>query len=189
MAQQHIYEQKENQPQKQKTSKAFELVLNGLLIAIVFIATKFIQFQLPGASTGGLVHLGNIMVFTIAIVFGPKRGFIAAAIGMALFDVLSGWASYAPITFIAKGIMAYIAGYIAYAGNKNGTSTLYNTLGIVLGGIAMIATYYIGEIFMLGNVLAPLANVPGNITQIVIGYVIAIPFAFALKKTPYFKNF
>lgn len=189
MAQHQTYETKETTKEKPKRSIAFELTLNGLLIAIVLVATMFIQFQLPGASSGGLVHLGNVMVFTIAIVFGPKRGFIAAAIGMSLFDILGPWIIYAPVTFIGKGLMAYITGCIAYLHGKNGESIIYNSLGIILGGIAMIATYYIGEIFMLGNIIAPLANVPGNITQIALGFVLGIPLAFALKKTKYFKNF
>ncbi len=169
-------------------SKAYETVLCGLLISLVFIFTKFVQFQLPGASGGGLVHLGNVMVFAFAIVFGPKRGFIAAAFGMGLFDILSGWVAYAPITFIGKGVMAYIAGTFAYMLNKNGESIIFNSIGILFGGIAMILTYYIGEAFMYGNMLTPIANIPGNITQIVIGFALGMPFAVILKKYKYFNK-
>ncbi|KMT23295.1 ECF transporter S component [Clostridium cylindrosporum] len=186
MAQEKLFEQ--NQNSTIKRSKIFEMVTCSLLIALVFVFTFFVQFTLPFASGGGLIHMGNVMVFVAAIVFGPRRGFIAAAFGMALFDVVSGWASYALITFISKGLMAYIAGTLAYTAGKQGKSVLFNSLGIILGGLVMIAGYYIGEIFMLGSFVAPLANIPGNITQIVIGFVLGLPLASILKRYKYFSN-
>ncbi|MEF9933892.1 MAG: ECF transporter S component [Clostridium sp.] len=192
MAQEKIYQQNQLGVTNTtiKRSKVTNLIINSLLIAIVMLTTQFIQIKLPGSSGGGLVHLGNVMVFAIAIVFGGKRAAIAAAVGMTFFDLLSPlYIVYAPITFIGKGLMAYIAGYIAYTNGKMGMSLPYNLLGIIFGGTAMIATYYIGEIFLLGNILTPLANVPGNITQIILGCILGVPLAFALKKVPYFKNF
>lgn len=69
-----------------------DIVETSLLIALVFIATRFINIRLPIASNGGLVHLGNTMLFISAIVFGNKKGACAGAFGMALFDLLSEWA-------------------------------------------------------------------------------------------------
>lgn len=107
---------------------------------------------------------------------------------MALFDILSPYAIYAPITFIGKGAMAYVAGTIAYMHSKNGFSFIYNSIGIIIGGIVMIAVYYAGEVIMYSNFLYPLSNIPGNITQIVIGYVIGMPLIFTMKKYKYFNN-
>lgn len=50
-----------------------DLVETALLIALVYIATRFINIRLPIAASGGLVHLGNTMLFIAAIVFGPKK--------------------------------------------------------------------------------------------------------------------
>lgn len=185
MAQEKILTENKN---KQTYSKVYELVVCSLLIALVFVFTSFVKITLPIAAGGGLIHLGNVMLFVAAIVFGPKRGFIAAAFGMAIFDIFSGYAHYAVITFIGKGIMAYVCGSIAYMAGKQGKSFLYNSLGIFVGGALMIAVYYIGEIFLLGNVLAPIANIPGNITQIVIGFVLGMPLASMLKRYRYFSN-
>ena len=69
-----------------------DLVETALLIALVYIATRFINIRLPIAASGGLVHLGNTMLFIAAIVFGPKKGAAAGAFGMGLFDLLSEWA-------------------------------------------------------------------------------------------------
>ena len=36
------------------------LVINALGIALVFVATMFINIRLPFAPNGGLIHLGNV---------------------------------------------------------------------------------------------------------------------------------
>ena len=40
-----------------------DMVETSLLIALVFIATKFINIRLPISINGGLVHLGTAMLF------------------------------------------------------------------------------------------------------------------------------
>ena len=164
-------------------SKTKELVLNGLLISLVFIATRFINIRLPISINGGLIHMGNVMLFMVAIVFGHKRGAASGAFGMAIFDILSGWMAWAPFTFVIRGLMGYVIGKIAYMNGKNGDSFLQNIVGIFSGGIIMIAGYYITEVVLYGNFIAPFTSVPGNIVQILIGALIGLPFAKALKKT------
>ena len=70
-------------------NQAKDFALNGVLIALVFIATYFIQIRLPISINGGLVHLGNVVLFTIAILFGRQKGAIAGAFGMGIFDVIT----------------------------------------------------------------------------------------------------
>jgi uncharacterized membrane protein len=82
---------------------------------LVFVATSFINIRLPILSSGGLVHLGNVFLFATAIILEKKMGAIAGAVGMAIFDLSSGWALWAPFTFIVRGIMGYIVGSIAYS--------------------------------------------------------------------------
>lgn len=59
-----------------------DLVETSLLIALVFVATKFINIRLPISINGGLVHLGTAMLFISAIVFGSKK---------VRYQVLLGW--------------------------------------------------------------------------------------------------
>lgn len=168
-----------------KTNSKFntrDIVETGLLIALVFIATRFINIRLPIASNGGLVHLGNTMLFIAAIVFGKKKGAIAGAFGMALFDLLSEWAIWAPFTFIVRGIMGYIIGSVAWSNNKNGNNMRTNIIAILISGLWMIVGYYITEIILYGSHIKAIASIPGNITQIVIGMIIGIPVAKILKK-------
>lgn len=159
-----------------------DIVETGLLISLVFIATRFINIRLPIASSGGLVHLGNTMLFISAIVFGKKKGAIAGAFGMALFDLLSEWAIWAPFTFVVRGVMGYIIGSIAWKDNKKGDSVLTNIIAIIISGVWMIFGYYLTEMILYGNHIKALASIPGNITQIVIGLIIGVPVAKVLKK-------
>ena len=159
-----------------------DLVETALLVALVYIATRFINIRLPIAASGGLDHLGNTMLFISAIVFGPKKGAAAGAFGMCLFDLLSEWAMWAPFTFVVRGIMGYIIGKIAWSNGREGNNMLVNIAGILVSGVWMIAGYYATEGILYGNWVSPVMSIPGNITQIVVGLVIGVPVAKALKK-------
>lgn len=163
-----------------------DIVISGILIALVFIATKFINIRLPISINGGLIHLGNTMLFLSAIVFGKKQGAISGAFGMGLFDILSGWVSWAPFTFIIRGVMGYIIGSIAWRSGRNGNIFMFNLIGIIVSGIWMIVGYYITEGVLYGNWISPATSIPGNIVQIVAGAVIGLPLITALKKTKVF---
>lgn len=175
-------EQKQNITLTQRNYAVKDLTLSALCIALVFIATKFINIRLPISVNGGLIHLGNVMLFSIAILLGKKKGAIAGAFGMAIFDLLSGWVIWAPFTFVVRGVMGYIIGSIANAKNRNGEKLSWNLFGIILAGIWMLFGYYVTEITIYGNWLAPVTSIPGNIVQIVFGAVLGIPLAASLIK-------
>ncbi|MEW9124394.1 MAG: ECF transporter S component [Thermotaleaceae bacterium] len=170
----------------QYKEKTKDLVVTSLLIALVFIATKFINLRLPISINGGLIHLGNTMLFTAALVFGKKKGAAAGAVGMGLFDVVSGWMLWAPFTFIIRGIMGYMIGSIAYAKGRNGNHMLWNLIAIFFSGLWMIGGYYITEGVLYGNWIAPVTSIPGNVLQILMGILLGLPLAAALKRTKLF---
>lgn len=167
-------------------SRTFDLILSSMLIALVFVATLLLNIKLP-TGNGGLIHLGTAMLFIVSILFGPKKGMIAGAVGMGLFDLVSGYALWAPITFFARGIQGYLVGKIAWSNGRNGNSFRFNLLATIISTPFMIAGYYIGEAIIFKSWLIPLASIPGDIVQTVIGLLVAIPVCVLLKKTPYFK--
>jgi uncharacterized membrane protein len=174
--------------QSRSRTQTFDLILTAMLIALVFVATFFLNIRLPIAANGGLVHLGTAMLFIASILFGPKKGAMAGAIGMGLFDLVSGWTLWAPFTFVVRGLQGYIVGKIAWSNGRNGTSVVFNLLGIILSVPVMLAGYYVCEGVLYGSWIAPLASIPGNLTQIVVGICIAIPVGVVLKKVPVFKS-
>lgn len=160
-----------------------EIALSGLFTAMVFIATMFINIRLPISINGGLIHFGNVILFTVSIVFGKRKGAIAGAFGMGLFDIVSGWAAWAPFTFVIRGVMGYLAGSIADFRGKGGGSFIFNLLAIFISGIWMLCGYYLAEVILYGNWLTPATSIPGNISQLVIGLLalILVPILKRIK--------
>lgn len=164
-----------------KDKKIYYLVLNALFIALVFLATEFVQIRLPISINGGLVHLGTAALFIIALNFGPKCGAIAGAFGMALFDIFSGWLLWAPFTFVGRGIMGYIIGRMNPPEKKKNPGMM--VLSIIISSAVMIGVYYICEGVLYGNWVAPVNSIPGNLMQVVIGTAVAFPVTAVMEKT------
>jgi uncharacterized membrane protein len=158
-----------------------------MLIALVFVATLLLNIKLPITANGGLVHLGTAMLFIASILFGPKKAAIAGAIGMGLFDIVAGWTLWAPFTIVARGLQGYIVGKIAWSNGRNGSSITFNIVATISSIPVMLAVYYLCEGILYNNWIAPMASIPGNIVQNVVGILVAIPVAIALKKISFFK--
>lgn len=169
-------------------SRTFDLILSAMLIALVFVATLTLNIKLPIKANGGLVHLGTGMLFIASILFGPKKGAIAGAIGMGLFDVVSGWTLWAPITIVARGLQGYIVGKIAWSNGRKGNSIAFNVLAMIISVPFMVAVYYVGEGILYANWVAPLTSIPGDLVQNVLGIIVAIPVCILLRKTPIFNK-
>ena len=168
-------------------TRTFDLVISAMLIALVFVSTSFLNIRLPIAANGGLVHLGTAMLFIISILFGPKKGALAGAIGMGLFDLVSGWTLWAPFTLIARGIQGYIVGKIAWGFNHKGKKLTFNIIAVIVSIPFMLAGYYICEAILFSNWMIPFASIPGNLVQNVVGIAIAIPVCSVLKKITLFN--
>lgn len=172
---------------KQKSS-TIDLVLSAMFITLVFVSTLFLNIKLPIAANGGLVHLGSSMLFIIAILFGPKKGAIAGAFGMGLFDLVSGWTLWAPFTFITRGLQGYIIGKIAWSNGRQGQSTTANIIAIIVSLPFMLGGYYICETVLYSSWIIPFASIPGNLVQNGVGLIVAIPVVIALKKVAFFNT-
>lgn len=88
-------------------TKIARLSLGALFASLVFIGTFILKIPTPG--TGGYIHPGDALVILSGVFLGPNYGFLAAAVGSALADILGGYVFYAPITFAVKGCIALLA--------------------------------------------------------------------------------
>lgn len=154
-----------------------QLVYAALGIALVFICTSFLNLRLPIAANGGLVHLGNVPLFVIAILYGRRFGALAGGIGMALFDVVGGWFLWAPFTLVIVGLMGYTVGAIC---EKRRTMTAY-VLALVAACLIKVVGYYGAEGIIYGNWLVPMTSIPGNLVQIGVAAVIVLPIVTKLR--------
>ncbi|MEK4148091.1 ECF transporter S component [Robertmurraya sp. FSL W8-0741] len=156
------------------------LVINALFIALVFVSTMFINIRLPIMGNGGLIHLGNVPLFIAAFLYGRKSGAIAGAVGMGLFDLISGWTAWAPFTFVIVGAMGYLAGLIVE--KLPGKKLYVYSMAVAVALIIKVVGYYFAEVLLYSNWVLPFGSVPGNIMQVVIAGIIVIPLAARLKR-------
>lgn len=162
----------------QSFSKTKQLVYAALGIALVFICTVFVNVRLPIAANGGLVHLGNVPLFIIAILYGRRFGALAGGIGMAIFDIIGGWFLWAPFTLIIVGLMGYTVGAIC---EKRHTLSAY-VMALAAACLIKVVGYYIAEGIIYGNWLAPMTSIPGNLVQIGVAAVVVLPVVSKLRK-------
>lgn len=163
-----------------ETTKTKVLVINALFIALTVVATMFINIRLPIMGNGGLIHMGNIPLFIAAFVYGRKTGAIAGAFGMGLFDIISGWALWAPFTFVIVGAMGYVA--VLMAEKMPGKKVFVYSMAVVAALVIKIVGYYFTEVVLYGNWIQPFGSIPGNVMQVVIAGLIVIPLAGRMKK-------
>lgn len=157
------------------------LIYMALFIALIFVATN-IRVHIPILmATGGLVHLGSLMLFVIAVKYGKTYGAVSGAIGMTIMNLVTEFAHWAPGTFMIRLTMGYVVGKLAETKEGQGTSFQRNVLALLAGGVVHIIGYWLYEGLFLGIGLVPsLGSVPGNILQI----VIASFGLFLLKSMP-----
>jgi len=160
---------------KQKKSILVYVVLSAIMAALVCIAT--ILIQIPNPPTRGYINIGDAMIFISALSFGTFVGGFAGAVGSSLADVLSGYALYAPFTFVIKGAEGTLAGLLT-----NRKSVSRDMLAVVVAGLEMILGYFLAEFYLLQYGWAALTEVPGNVFQIVAGGVIGIPTAIIVRR-------
>lgn len=174
-----------------KQTTTYNLVITALMMSMVMVLTFIIRVPVP--ATQGYIHLGDSMIFFSVLLLGWKWGAIAAGVGSALADLLAGYAYYAPITLVIKGLMAIVMGLCIEAAIKRGFTGMklraMEILGMIVAGLFMVGGYYSAESIMYGNWMTPLAAIPMNILQFGVGVLLAAALAGALYKTPAKKSF
>ena len=139
--------------------KTKRLALAGQLCGATLLLT-LISIPLP--SGYGDVNLGDAGVFLCACLLPGGLGALAAGVGAALADLILGWAMYAPVTLLIKGLTALLAGLALRRAKKAGLPlSLLCCLLVPLG-------YFLYETILL---TAPVAavNVLPNALQAAIG--------------------
>ena len=147
-----------------------KIVMAALMAALACVATMIIKIPSP---LKGYLNLGDCIVLVSGWMLSPTYGFLAAGLGSALADVFSGYVTYAPATFVIKGVMALVAFY--------GFKLLHNKLGdlpsrIVSGIVAeivMILGYFVFEGFLYGFIPSAV-NIPANGVQGIAGLIIGV---------------
>lgn len=81
-------------------TKTVSAALTAMFAALIIITTAYLKIPAPL----GYVHIGDSMVYLSACVLSGPFGFIAAALGGALADLLAGYPQWAFPTAIIKAL-------------------------------------------------------------------------------------
>ena len=157
----------------QNRSTTSALVLTAVLIALATLFTMYTKIPVPGIR--GYFNVGDVVIMS-ALLLGRKYGAYIGAIGPALADLFLGYAVFVPITFVVKGIEGYLVGTVY--NNKTTTSALMAT---IVGGIIIVAGYFIAEYFVFDPGVA-IASIVTNTIQAVMSVIVSMILYAILRK-------
>ena len=161
---------------KTKTKK---IVVAALMAALACVATMVITVPSP---LKGYLNLGDCIILVAGWMLSPAYGVLAAGMGSALADIFSGYVTYAPATFIIKGLMALVAFY----GFKFLHKKVGNLPARIISGITaemvMVLGYYVFEGFLYGFISSAV-NIPANSVQGVAGLIIGVMLIRVFEKS------
>ena len=172
---------------KKLTIKQISFV--GIMAALVYVTSAYLQINIPTAIGSTRLHMGNVMCLLSGLLLGPLQGGLAAGIGSMFFDLTNpAYIASAPFTFAFKFLMAWVCGMITH---KCGKEVLWKTiLGAAIGAISYVILYlgktFIESYFIMG---IPLNTVWLTVTQKglvstvngIIAAVVSVPLYVTLR--------
>lgn len=164
----------------QKSASFKNYVFAAMLASLVLMGTMF--FKVP--SVNGYVHIGDSFIYLASAVLPFPFSVLAAGIGAGLADILLGYVTYFPFTFVVKGLMA-----LCFSSRGEKFLTVRNIIAIVCASAVNVIGYYFVEVIMYpqaGGLVATLVyalqTIPGNLVQSGTASVIFVVTALALDK-------
>ena len=143
--------------------KTKQIVTAALFAALACVATMVIKIPSP---MDGYLNLGD-------------------CVGLA--DLFSGYAAYAPATFVIKGFMALIAFYGFKALSAKTGSLTARILSGAAAELWMVLGYYLFEGCLYGFVPSAV-NIPANGVQGAAGLILGVLLVKALEKSRVIKQ-
>lgn len=179
----------------------YDLVVVGLMAAMIFVATFFLKIEIPTPTGATMLKMGNIFCLLAGLLFGGWRGGLAAGIGCGLYDLTDPkFVAGAPLTFLFYFLMAFVCGSIAHSGKAEGKSKVRNAIA-VLSGAVLYMTLYIGKnvivLMLAGSAFAPafIATLPklatsftNNATAAIVSFLIAPALRLAVAKAGIYEK-
>lgn len=152
-----------------KKASTFYVVLIALFSALVCVLTVFVQIPVGY----GYVNFGDALIFISASMLGPIGGAIIGALGSSLADIFSGFAIYAPFTFVIKGGEGFLCGILYLYVFKRRRPILRRLFSMLISGVLVIAGYFLTDLILYGWA-ASLFNFVSGPIQVAVSLVIAM---------------
>ncbi len=156
-----------------------KITYGGVMAAFILLATRVITIPIP--NNMGYFNFGDGSIFAAAVVLGPFAA-IPAGIGSALSDLLTPpYGIYAPATFIIKGLMGLLSGYVLMKRPK--LPIPLQALLLITCELIMIFGYFAFEALMYG-VPAAIPQLLTNGLQGVAGVILGLAMMPLARRIP-----
>lgn len=91
-----------------------QVVMAALFAALSYVGFAVFRIDVPVGPTKTAFHLGNTFVVLAAFVMGGPLGGLSGAVGLTIADLTTGYALYAPTTFLLKLGIGLVSGLVAH---------------------------------------------------------------------------
>ena len=168
--------------------KTKQLTIAAVIIAVNIVLSYVVKLPTPT----GFVSLVETGIFIAAWHYDSKTGAFVGGLTGLLLDLLAGYPQWMIFSFIIHGLEGWVLGQFAMD-ERIGK----RVWGNFLGGLVMVVGYWIAGAFltwltggakmtMSSAALASLTDVPANIMQVLVGFILAlllsVPFRKVLRK-------
>jgi len=152
----------------------YEIAVSSVLSALTAVI-MIITGALVPSPTGGYTHIGDMIVFVAALLFGSKVGGVTGIIGSVVADF---WLAYPRwyVSIPAHGLEGIIAGF-----GKNKRLPIQAIL-CACGGFVMASTYFYVNVFIKGYPLAVISYARDLFGQAGVSMILALIITKSAQK-------
>ena len=126
------------------------LAITAIFTSLVCVATMVFSIYVP--HTKGFFNIGETMVYTTALLFGPFVGAFAGGVGSMAADIFLGYHYYAPATLFIKACEGAIVGLLGRRRFAFRSKFIWKAftfgagliVGVLVGGVGSL--YYSGPV-------------------------------------------
>ena len=165
-----------------KNKKIMLLTVTALFTALITVATMVIQIPVGK----GYLHFGDSVIYLAACILPASCSLFAASVGAALADLFTGFAVYAPATFIIKALntLPFILMRV-YLKKKGKDDKIFNwqiCLMLVPTTLVTLLGYYVADSIIAGKEVALVSAITSGWVQPVGSLAVFVILAIALDR-------
>lgn len=155
-------------------SKTKKICFTAMFAAMVFGLT---MLHIP-IGAGGYIHVGDAVIYIVGLLIGGPWAFLAAAVGAAVADIVSGFAAYAIPSLIIKVLIA--VPFVLVSKKSEKLLSIKTALLTIPSGIITVFGYFLADLVLFRE--GAISDIPANLIQAAGSAIVFILLAFALDR-------